>query len=115
MLYQLYKQKRPSECRKHSPGLADLPILTLLGPQEYFTIPPAGLQGGKTMKQAKVQTGLRIPQGRYDELLQFAGRSGISVNAAALMLIDIGLEVISLGKQEAAHVGLHSLPHNDEQ
>lgn len=43
------------------------------------------------MKEDKVQTGLRIPQARYDELLILASQIGISLNALILMLIDLGL------------------------
>lgn len=45
------------------------------------------------MKDDKIQTGLRIPQGRYDELTKLADEIGISLNALILMLIDLGLSV----------------------
>lgn len=47
----------------------------------------------------KVQTGLRIPQSRYEELVQMAERSGVSVNTMVLMLADIGLDVIRTGQE----------------
>lgn len=45
------------------------------------------------MKDDKIQTGLRIPQGRYDELVLLANEMGVSLNALILMLIDLGLSV----------------------
>ncbi len=59
------------------------------------------------MNDGKIQTGLRIPQSRYDELKEMADRSGISLNAMILFLVDVGLSAINLGIEEAAH----SLPH----
>lgn len=50
----------------------------------------------------KVQTGLRLPENLYKELKARADRAGISVNALCLMLIDIGLDAVSLGTQESA-------------
>lgn len=41
----------------------------------------------------KVQTGLRIPQGRYDELTGLAEELGVSLNALILMLVDLGLSL----------------------
>lgn len=48
----------------------------------------------------KVQTGLRIPCKLYEELTALASRMGISLNALALVLIDVGLSAINLGTQE---------------
>ena len=39
----------------------------------------------------KVQTGLRIPEKRYNELVSISEDVGVSVNSLILMLIDIGL------------------------
>ncbi len=43
------------------------------------------------MKDDKIQTGLRIPQRRYEELTELAEQMGVSLNALILMLIDLGL------------------------
>lgn len=56
----------------------------------------------------KVQTGLRIPADRYEELSALANRMGISLNALALMLIDVGLTAVNLGTQEAARSAFHN-------
>lgn len=58
----------------------------------------------------KIQTGLRIPESRYEELVQLSERSGVSVNAAVLMLVDIGLDVLNRGKVES----LRDLPRKSE-
>lgn len=39
----------------------------------------------------KVQTGLRIPADRYDELVSLADTIGVSINSLLLLLIDLGL------------------------
>lgn len=41
----------------------------------------------------KIQTGLRIPIKRYEELNAIAGEMGVSLNALTLMLIDLGLSL----------------------
>lgn len=41
----------------------------------------------------KIQTGLRIPIKRYNELSELADEMGVSVNSLVLMLIDLGLAV----------------------
>ncbi len=43
------------------------------------------------MKDDKIQTGLRIPQKRYEELVAIAAQMGVSLNSLILMLIDLGL------------------------
>ncbi len=43
------------------------------------------------MKDDKIQTGLRIPQKRYEELTELAEQMGVSLNALILMLVDLGL------------------------
>lgn len=43
----------------------------------------------------RIQTGLRIPEGRYMELRIRADKLGVSLNAYLLMLIDKGEEVLS--------------------
>ena len=55
------------------------------------------------MKEDKIQTGLRIPQDRYDELRGMADRSGVSLNAMILFLVDVGLSAINLGIEGVAH------------
>lgn len=45
------------------------------------------------MKDDKIQTGLRIPTKRYDELVFLADEMGVSLNALILMLVDLGLSV----------------------
>ena len=66
------------------------------------------------MRESKVQTGLRIPLGRYDELCKIAERSGVSVNQAALMLIDIGLQVVNLGTEQLLHTSARTTQDTDE-
>lgn len=66
------------------------------------------------MKDDKIQTGLRIPQGRYDELKEMAERSGLSINSLILFLVDIGLTAVNLGAAEAVHSELHNLQHISE-
>lgn len=63
----------------------------------------------------KVQTGLRIPIKRYQELCAISERAGISLNALALYLIDVGLSTVDLGVKAADHALPHSLPHIDGQ
>ena len=67
------------------------------------------------MQGAKVQTGLRIPQGRYEELRKAAERSGVSLNAIILYLVDVGMSVIGLGCEEVRRSEPHTLPHSDGQ
>lgn len=56
----------------------------------------------------KIQTGLRLPQDRYEELLLMAEQAGVSLNSVALMMIDVGISVIRLGKEEALHALLRN-------
>lgn len=67
------------------------------------------------MKDNKVQTGLRIPQSRYEEIREMAERSGTSVNAIILMLVDIGLSAVNLGILAKAHAETHNPLHNGER
>ena len=60
------------------------------------------------MKDYKVQTGLRIPQDRYDELRAMAEKSGVSLNSIILFLVDVGLSAVNLGSEQAAHSSPHS-------
>ena len=46
----------------------------------------------------KIQTGLRIPEGRYVELRILADKMGVSLNAYLLMLIDLGAEALNRQK-----------------
>ena len=66
------------------------------------------------MKGEKIQTGLRIPQTRYDELKMIADRSGTSVNSLILNLIEIGLTVINRGAEATNLSELRNLQHTDE-
>lgn len=54
------------------------------------------------MLDNKIQTGLRIPEARYNELKAMADNSGVSINALILMLVDIGLMAITYGIEQAA-------------
>lgn len=45
------------------------------------------------MKNEKIQTGLRIPAGKYAELDALANEIGVSLNALILMLVDLGLSL----------------------
>ncbi len=45
------------------------------------------------MKDERIQTGLRIPEKRYNELLILANDMSVSLNSLILMLIDLGLTV----------------------
>ena len=54
------------------------------------------------MQDNKIQTGLRIPEARYNELKAMADNSGVSLNALILMLVDIGLMAITYGIEQAA-------------
>lgn len=38
-----------------------------------------------------MQTGLRIPETRYAELLKIADETGVSLNSLILLLIDLGM------------------------
>lgn len=60
----------------------------------------------------KIQTGLRLPNDRYEELLKIAKDSGTSVNSVALLLIELGLNVIRLGNEEVRRELIHSLKDN---
>ena len=61
----------------------------------------------------KVQTGLRIPEDRYEVLKQLAERSGVSINAMALMMIDVGMHAVNLGTKEAVDSLLRILEDKD--
>lgn len=54
------------------------------------------------MKEYKIQTGLRIPQNRYDELREMAEKSGVSINSIILFLVDVGLSAVNLGIEQSA-------------
>lgn len=58
------------------------------------------------MNEDKIQTGLRIPQSRYDELKNMADKAGISLNTMILFLMDVGLNAVNLGIEEAARAGI---------
>lgn len=67
------------------------------------------------MKDDKIQTGLRIPQARYEEICSMAKRSGTSVNAIILHLIDIGISSVNRGVEEESRVALRNQKHSYEQ
>lgn len=58
--------------------------------------------------ETKIQTGLRIPEGKYNEITPIAKEMGVSVNTLVLMLIDLGLNVIHLGTTEVHRSLLHT-------
>lgn len=66
------------------------------------------------MKDEKIQTGLRIPQARYEELRNLAEKAGISLNVLILLLVDIGLSAVNRSVAEAAHSVPHNLQHISE-
>lgn len=47
----------------------------------------------RNIKEDKIQTGLRIPAERYEELNTIAENVGVSLNALILMLVDLGLSL----------------------
>ena len=61
----------------------------------------------------KVQTGLRIPEKRYEELSEAAQNAGVSLNSLLLSLIDAGIRAVNLGIREERHAFLHSLEDKD--
>lgn len=67
------------------------------------------------MKDDKIQTGLRIPIDRYNELKKIADRSGASVNSIILFLVDVGLDSVNSGIEKQVHASLHIQQHNSEQ
>lgn len=66
------------------------------------------------MKDDKIQTGLRIPQARYDELKVMAERAGLSINAIILFLVDVGLNAINLDIEGLTHAEPRTLKRSDE-
>ena len=60
----------------------------------------------------KVQTGLRVPEMQYNRLQEMSGQMGISLNALTLMLVDIGLNVLTLGTEEERRLLLHNCRDN---
>lgn len=58
--------------------------------------------------ESKIQTGLRIPKDRYDELKEVADSSGVSINSIILFLIEMGLSAFNRGIEQEAH----SFPRN---
>ena len=46
-----------------------------------------------TRDEYKIQTGLRIPQSRYEELMELAEKAGLSLNGFILAMVDLGLSV----------------------
>lgn len=60
------------------------------------------------MNDYKVQTGLRIPQGRYNELREMAEKSGVSLNSIILFLVDVGMSAVNLGIEQSARSWPHS-------
>lgn len=66
------------------------------------------------MRENKVQTGLRISEGRYNELKKMADNAGASINSIILCLIEIGISVVNLGINQEFHALLHIQKGNDE-
>jgi len=66
------------------------------------------------MREDKIQTGLRIPQARYEEIGMMAQSAGVSVNTMILMLVDVGLRAINRGVEEEGRSGAHNLQHTGE-
>lgn len=62
------------------------------------------------MREAKIQTGLRIPQARYEDIVKLSEQSGASINTVLLMLMEIGWRVIQPEGLEAARALLRSPP-----
>ena len=62
----------------------------------------------------KIQTGLRLPEERYEKLAAIAQESGISLNSLLLSLIDAGLRTVNLGIQEERRSFLRTLSDKDE-
>lgn len=56
----------------------------------------------------KIQTGLRIPEELYNQLRETSERTGVSINAQILFLIDVGMRAVNLGIQAAAHAPSHT-------
>ena len=71
--------------------------------EKEITAPRVGAE-----KEMKIQTGLRIPENKYNEINTMATQMGVSVNTLILMLVDIGLNVIRLGTEEAHRVLLRN-------
>lgn len=65
------------------------------------------MEGERIAASSKIQTGLRIPETRYKELKAFADQAGVSLNAAILMLVDVGLSAVNHGVQEEDHSQSH--------
>ena len=49
--------------------------------------------GGEDTDREKIQTGLRIPAKRYEELQALSAQVGVSLNALILMLVDFALSL----------------------
>ena len=62
----------------------------------------------------KVQTGLRIPEERYEKLTAAAQAAGVSLNTMLLMLIDVGMKTVNLGVEEERRVLLRMTQDTDE-
>lgn len=65
-------------------------------------------------QKPKIQTGLRIPQNRYDEMNALSEEMGVSINCLALVLIDVGLRTVNLGTREALRSFLRNPPDTSE-
>lgn len=61
----------------------------------------------------KIQTGLRLPEELYELLKETADRTGVSVNAQILYLVDVGLQAVNLGIRAERHVLARSQPDTD--
>ena len=60
------------------------------------------------MAENKIQTGLRIPEDKDNEIAPIAKQMGVSVNTLILVLVEMGLSVMRLGTEEARRSLLHN-------
>lgn len=51
------------------------------------------MKKNRTTGEKKVQTGLRIPESRYNKIKEISERTGISINSVTVMMIDLGLNL----------------------
>lgn len=63
----------------------------------------------------KIQTGLRLPEDRYNQLTQIAEKAGVSINQLILLLIEVGLKAVNLGIEGLSREELRSYLHTDGQ
>lgn len=49
----------------------------------------------KSNDRMKIQTGLRLTNEMYEQIMEMAGNSGVSLNSQILMLIEIGMKTLN--------------------